>query len=272
MPSPLPAPSPSSPTRLQDRWIIWAVILLLTFFAAVALYAWLDRIRWTPTQRSQTTPAPAASIATGMAVGTTGCARTTPHAMRPEFDRGISLVIQRLSEGPGANWQKMAKYLGGIRHCVNVQYAASAEAMAGAEGQFRFSPTSSPDNLIILVHPSYQSKSDLYTAALLSHEMSHAASFAHGTMLVRSKTTEGCYEEEAQAFLAEGMFSTALNAGEQAQIIQESFVAHQSGSVNEALAMIHKRNQIMARPEADYLDKIRGWVRAHPGYQQQCRR
>lgn len=131
------------------------------------------------------------------------CSRLDPYDMPDEFNRAISLIIQREKQGTEIdNFMGMA--FGIIKNCLHIQYAKSEGDMSGSEGYFAYSNLSSKDDLLIFVSPKYRIKDDLLTAILLSHEIAHAFSYV-------MNNNKSCYEQEAGAFLVQWNFLTLLN-------------------------------------------------------------
>jgi len=173
------------------------------------------------------------------------CNRKEAIKLKPEFERSLSLIFQRLKfeeklqeiKNSGGSFREILMYAYMNRNCLDIEYANSVDEMRGADGLFLFSSEySSPDSLKIIVSPEFKSESDLLTALLLSHELTHATQFiseetfknalvwcnkvsnksncrllddSYGGLIQRS-----CYEKEVEAFLDEIRFFTTLNKGE----------------------------------------------------------
>lgn len=136
----------------------------------------------------------------------TYCTRKTPYNIKPEFERSISLISQRM-EPEMAEWElgKTASSkngMGGIfnlKNCFDIQYASSANELNSAEGIFYFdNNVSGRDKLKILVSPAYKSQDDIVTSYLLVHEIYHAIQFAWESSL--NVTLGECYKYDTKDY------------------------------------------------------------------------
>lgn len=189
------------------------------------------------------------------------CERTVGHSMAPEFDRAISLIMQRLTEYQDKSPQQNATRLLSIKNCLYIQYAVSEEDMGGAEGVFSFSKNSSNDMLTIFVSQRYQVKDDLVTAILLSHEITHAYLFAAGQSILVP-----CFENEALAYLDEMQFVSTLNSEEKASLAYR----YNNNTSEEVTGLISVLNTLNATPGATPMEKALNYVQSVPYYQNQC--
>lgn len=189
------------------------------------------------------------------------CERQKPYAIPQEFERGFSLIIQRLGQSNDPVAHKNAQRFSGIKNCLDIQYANSDDEMSGAEGVFMFSKDSSPEKLQVFVSPRYQAKDDLLTAILLSHEISHALIFALG-----SQDSVPCYKNESIAYREQMRFLSTLNQEEIASITYR----YNNRSSEEAVSVINLivglNNTYGATPE----DKALNYVKNSTFYQKQC--
>lgn len=127
------------------------------------------------------------------------CTRSEPYKIAPEFERGISIIKQKMTPDG---------FLDNFENCLDVEYDKLKEKNDGPEGVFMFdSSVSSPDDLKIFVDNSYQSEDDYMTAVLLVHEITHAKQFYE-------KQDISCVDKEVHAFWNEFVLLTKLNEGE----------------------------------------------------------
>ncbi len=191
------------------------------------------------------------------------CGRFEKYSMPEEFNRAVSLIIQRMMQS-GNN---TVKSITNIHNCLDIQYAQSDDEMHGAEGVFMFSTNSTPDRLQIFVSPRYQAKDDLLTAVLLSHEFAHALVFAgEFTNQLPSNLRVSCYENEASAFLSQMQFLTTLNEEEKLSIISRSY----TGYSQEAMSVINLIVALGNSPGDNPYQKALNYVKNIPFYQAQC--
>ncbi|HRN70520.1 MAG TPA: hypothetical protein PLS49_05020 [Candidatus Woesebacteria bacterium] len=189
------------------------------------------------------------------------CERDEPYVMPEEFNRAVSLIIQRLDNSTFAPEfdGEHASALKKMRNCINIQYASSTDDMSGAEGLFYFQEGVQDDNLYILVSPQYSLKDDLVTALLLRHELHHAVLHATG-----EEQTLSCMENEAQAFALQIGFYDTINQEE------ANSLASRLNSTPEITDFFTTRNAILSYPEKYSYDKALRYVQASEYYQDQC--
>lgn len=151
------------------------------------------------------------------------CNRVTPYDKPAEFDRVLSLILQRQQQAnhPYANdFKKM-------RNCLDITYT-DLKQKNGAEGVFYFdSQVSTPDRLVLEVDRSYSVTDDITTAYLLSHELTHARQYLETI----SGKNWSCVDSEVEAFYEQLVFGSLLNEEESQSVITRL----ESGSQNTQL-------------------------------------
>ncbi len=201
------------------------------------------------------------------AVEVKSCTRTKPNKMDPEFERGISIVKQKMvPEG----------FLDNIENCLNVDYDQLKKESDGPEGVFMFdSSVSSFNNLKISVDNSYKSEDDYLTAILLVHEITHAKQFYE-------KQDLSCIDREVHAFWNEFVLLTKLNEGEKYAITarlydptKKSLSAPLQGIDNiiEAVKVPYygKCKQDMECTQRESAQLLRKLIEGTPAYQKLCK-
>ncbi len=131
------------------------------------------------------------------------CKRNEPYQMKPEFERGLSLLYQRIEEHRDDSTVQVElktslDILLQIRNCLNVQYSVSDNEEA--EGFFVFDPDSSTENLEIFVNKKYSSYDDALTALLLAHEVTHAVQLVDSKINDNNKS---CVDKEIESIRME---------------------------------------------------------------------
>lgn len=198
------------------------------------------------------------------------CTRTTPYPMPPEFLRAISIRNQRLSQVGSINPDPNKN----IHNCLDIQYADLSSQQA--EGMFLFDPTSSPDDLKILVDNSYREYDDYLTAILLSHEITHAEQFDNESV---EGIHETCYEKEDNAFISELNLFRALNPEERSSLLYKILQTPQKNSAYEGLysllqitlnALHECGNSTSTCYNQSVQTQISDMVKNNPAYQQEC--
>lgn len=196
------------------------------------------------------------------------CDRSEPYPIPSEFDRAISLIIQRLQEKNNPIITIRADSIKSIKNCLNIQYASTDGEMKGAEGLFYFSPSSSKEDLKILVSPRYQIKDDLLTAILLSHELTHAYLYT-----IDGNSFLSCLEDEAQAFRLQLLFMSTLNYEEIASLTYRYNNRTSPESVAALDLPLTVVNYSSVGPsESDHAyNKVLNYVKNSTYYQEQCK-
>lgn len=141
------------------------------------------------------------------------CTRTDPYPKSPEFERALSLILQRTHE---AESRGSLTYTGEQTrlkdwiNCIDIKYENLEKLVGeGTEGVFIFDDTSSLNDLTIYVDNSYKNYDDILTSILLYHEISHVKTHIY---LSRGGDPLPCFELEVNAFNSQLMFiSTLLN-------------------------------------------------------------
>ena len=142
------------------------------------------------------------------------CSRSDPYKNSPEFERGLSLLYQRIEENPKAPYvsaqerQTMDLILK-IRNCLNIQYG---ETNKNTEGYFIFDQDSKTDNLKIFVSKKNSGYDDALTALLLTHEVTHAAQFVNQKI---NGVEISCIDKEVEAIKMELQLIRFFNDEEQ---------------------------------------------------------
>ncbi|MEK7597580.1 MAG: hypothetical protein AAB441_02945 [Patescibacteria group bacterium] len=196
------------------------------------------------------------------------CDRNEPYPISSEFDRAISLIIQRLLEQNHPITTSRADSFKSIKNCLNIQYASTDDEMKGTEGLFYFSPSSSKEDLRILVSPRYQIKDDLLTAILLSHELIHAYFYTIDGNLFLS-----CFEDEAQAFRLQLLFMSTLNNEEIASLTyryNNRTSPESIAALDLPLTIVNYSSVGPSESDPAY-NKILNYVKNNSYYQEQCK-
>jgi hypothetical protein len=193
------------------------------------------------------------------------CSRTEPYPMQPEFQRAISLIIQRFNETD--SMRNIGKLMSSIVNCVDIQYAQTAEEIGGAEGIFYLSPQKSKEKLLILVSPKYKSYDDLLTALLLSHELNHAVTYSYNSFSKEPDKVKQCYLDEASAYMTQFLFFFhAMNQQERQSLISRGLLDFSSPAADFfrqlEYSAIKDENKVV-------FDTVQ-YVYAQPYYQKQC--
>lgn len=156
------------------------------------------------------------------------CKRNEPYELSPEFERGLSLLYQRIEEHQNdSTVQEELKptidTMFKIRNCLNVKYSESENNES--EGFFVFDPNSSTENLEIYVNKKYSVYDDALTALLLAHEITHAV------QLVESRINDidkSCVDKEIESIRMEYRLLRSFTYAENTSIT--SRITHETES------------------------------------------
>ena len=135
------------------------------------------------------------------------CTRTTRLDNKPDYDRVLSLIEQRLSEPRVAEFKYFSPKL---VNCIGIiEENISDKAV---EGYFSFDDKNIRDNYYpITVDNSYTSADYITTALLLSHEITHVQQYID---VLNGKNNLSCVDSEINAFLSELDLYANLNTEE----------------------------------------------------------
>lgn len=233
------------------------------------------------------------------------CSRDTPYKTNPEFDRGLSLLYQRIEENKNnstvpEDLKSIIDIMLQIRNCLNVQYGENASDNE-TEGFFVFDPESSSENLQVFVNKKYSDYDDALTALLLVHEITHAAQFVNFKF---NNIDISCVDKEVEATRMEfrllRSFKYTENTSIQARIAYEEEKGRKLGAsfinkrmevfgleaVNQLLVL---QNKILNKCEAENVGKngsdvvnifecagkietgfVKDYIVENPFYKEQC--
>jgi len=191
------------------------------------------------------------------------CKRDVKYTLEPEFERAMSLLMQRLEESELSQTQDIYNQYNSIFNCVNISYATSESAINGSEGYFVFDSNSTNDKLDIVVSPKYHSKDDLLTSILLTHELAHAYFFASG-----KSNNLSCLDNEAYAHSYEFYYLGTINQEEVASITYR-YNNHYSPEAEGPVNLLTGLHDILNRGYKG-IDLFREYVSRQPAYQVLC--
>ena len=209
------------------------------------------------------------------------CSRSEMYPMPAEFQRALSLIIQRYTEKNDPDVNLYSKML----NCIDIKFGDISKD--NAEGFFIFDiSNSSVDRLEIYVDATYTDYDDLTTAFLLSHELTHAKQFV-SEKIYGNKLS--CVNQETEAFRQSLIFQSYLNSEEQRSLTAR---ASQFNNKNPQLEWFvtlldlswQAAVQVVGNPSSDrtyspeektqyreiLTSKIRQMIINNPYYQQQC--
>lgn len=207
------------------------------------------------------------------------CSRKTPYAKPEEFERALSLILQRHRQVSAPQYAELMA----MSNCLDIRYAELQDI--GIEGAFYFDESvSSVDKLVIEIDFTYSVVDDLTTAFLLSHEIAHARQFVDVLSGVRNW---GCVEAEVDAFYSQLLFGAMLNEEEgdsmvariergsnNSQLNQYENLIELSWDAIQNCGLIDKNNtseRDIACYKANLSKNITAQVVSNPYYQEQCK-
>lgn len=190
------------------------------------------------------------------------CDRVVPYDNPEEFNRAVSLIIQRYSESQRSEDKEFGKLFKGIRNCLDIKYSSEKKKTDNTEGYFTFSNDSVANKLSIYVSPDYQTKDDIVTATLLVHEMYHALLYSGGNDIFVP-----CIENEANAFIMSYNFGYILNEEEKNSVASRLAL----GSSDKINMFASLNNAILKTPGLDLREQFINYVKNNPRYIEQCK-
>lgn len=195
------------------------------------------------------------------------CPRDSFYEMEPEFKRALSLIHQRVNDDFymefGKTPNKLQDFYGEIFNCLDIKYALNDELSSDVEAFFSFHPGQSTEKMTIRVSPRYQTKDDLITAILLTHEIAHVFRYVFD---LYDGTETDCFTDEAKAFSLQNWFFTILNEEEKSSILNRA----QLGGSPELINIVRVLNEIPKMRGNTYEEKALNYVKSNPFYQEQC--
>lgn len=217
------------------------------------------------------------------------CGKSSPSTTKPEFERAVSLILQRheqyirdnsdlkkdidlntLSQNEFNRLKDEVKYnlqfysiISLNQNCINIDYESSGKNI---EGIFLFDPSSTSKELKINVAPKFESKDDLLTATLLSHELQHVADFIINYPKI-GLSEEECFQTEERAFGRETWFFSMLNQEEKNSIIARAKL-YDSEEISSLLAV----EKLVGETGEETTKAISNFVRNDPDYIKQCKK
>jgi len=154
---------------------------------------------------------PALKVPNASPRGETYCTRESPYPLSPEFDRVLSLLLQRYQQVNSPQYPQLS----GMRNCVDIQYGDLGDD--DVEGAFYFDESlSNPQRLYIEVDSKYSVVDDITTAFLLSHEMAHARQYVE---VNTGKQSWSCIDSEVDAFYSQLLFGSMINEEEKNSVL-----------------------------------------------------
>jgi len=203
------------------------------------------------------------------------CIRNAPFPLAPEFDRVLSLILQRQQQKGNAYADKFKA----MRNCLDIQYA-DLHSNSGAEGVFYFdNEVSSPNRLVIEVDRNYSFTDDITTAYLLYHELTHARQYLE---VMSNEMKWGCIDSEVDAYFQQLVLGSLLNEEESSSVISRLERGSQNAQLNQYETLLNMSSDSsdqcggVKKMDTDcWLRKVKSQIRnmiiSNPAYQEQCK-
>src|SRR3989344_6440533 len=141
------------------------------------------------------------------------CTRTERWENKPQYDRALSLIQQRIQESieldkgtDGAT--AFTNFPPNLVNCIFIK-EEDIDDKSGIEGYFALDSSEIKNNYFpITIDKDYKEADDIVTALLIAHEMAHVQQFLVGTPM--SPRNE-CLRAEADAFVTQWMMFGTLS-------------------------------------------------------------
>jgi len=172
------------------------------------------------------------------------CTRTERLENRPQYDRALSLIQQRIQESieldKGTEDETaFNNYPPQLVNCIYIE-EEDLSGMPGVEGYFTFDSNKIQNNYFpITVDKNYKEADDVVTALLIAHEMEHVQQFLKGTPV---STRNDCLRAEADAFVAQWMLFHNLSLEEKESVNAR---IERDSSLHPQLQMIKKIRNLL---------------------------
>jgi hypothetical protein len=176
---------------------------------------------------------------------TISCARTVRLDNKPQYDRALSLIQQRIDENhkywtnAGEQYQDMLfiNFPPELVNCIKIS-EEDTRGSTGVEGYFTFNGQDiKKDYYPITVSTDYGFTDDIVTALLLSHEMTHVQQYMDA---LNGKNSLSCIDSEIDAFIAQLDFYGILNDEE----------------ISSVYYRIHGSDEVFLHPQLKMLDTM----------------
>lgn len=212
---------------------------------------------------------------------TTSCTRTTRLDNKPQYDRALSLIQQRVDEN-NKWWDKYGENKDGrfkhfspeLINCIKISEEAIKNS-TGLEGYFIFnSKDIKTDYYPIIVSTDYSFTDDIVTALLLSHEITHVQQYID---TINGKNAEACIDSEIDAFIAQLDFYVILNVEENSSAyhrIQNDKSLHSQLQIIKMMTTINRDSDCEMMDvnckDVNLRNKLRNFLKEDSYYKQQC--
>lgn len=183
--------------KTGDKWLR-VLMFLVVIFAAFITFRYVKLTEFNNSTGSKTLSLPKQEAVF--------CSRKNPYPMAPEFERALSLIMQRQKQNLTTG---ISQALDLVRNCLSIEYTDTGEG----EGYFVFDSSNvKRDYLPIYVNNKYQYTDDLSTSLLLMHEIAHVFQYYREVFL--KEDAEDCYTKEINAFYNQYLYMGLLNSEE----------------------------------------------------------
>lgn len=185
------------------------------------------------------------------------CTRTERFANKPQYDRALSLIRQRIEESIDLDKgtddaTAFDRFPPELVNCIYVK-EEDIDNGSGVEGYFTINDTEIKNNYFpITVDKDYKESDDIVTALLLAHEMTHVQQYLDGTPI---NSRNECLRSEADAFVTQWMLFGNLSIEEMVSVnarIEKNDFLHPQLSM---IANIRELSQKYALPACGFMSR-----------------
>lgn len=245
------------------------IIILLILLAFSILFIFLDYApikNKIPTFSKETTNI----IETKGEPKTLSCNRTTRLENKQQYDRALSLIYQRISEGIGTKYKYFPVEL---TNCIKI--IEEIDKSTDIEGYFILNNEDIKSNYYpIIVNSRYQEADDVVIALLLIHEINHVQQYINTQ---NGNEHLSCIEREIESFYAQQDFWPLLNSEEGQSILSRY---HSDESLHPQIIILFTMLNSFSESKCDFWDfkcsesylrtKLEKIIRNDSYYKKQC--
>jgi len=172
------------------------------------------------------------------------CSRTSRLDNKPQYDRALSLILQRIQESidldVGTDGETaFNSFPINLVNCIYIK-EEDINDESGVEGYFSLDSNEIKNNFFpITVDKDYKEADDVVTALLIAHEMDHVQQFLIGTPM---SSRNDCLRAEADAFVTQWEMFGSLSMEEMASVNAR---IKQNDSLHPQLQMLANMRELL---------------------------
>lgn len=145
------------------------------------------------------------------------CTRNESYIQNTKFEKVLNFVYNRIDADSSSFDNQYVKLTRNYKNCLNIKYLDYTESKEKL-GLFILNKDSNLSNLQIYINPAYKDKSDIFTALILTHELTHVGQYIESVTTSKKKQ---CFDQEVDAFKNMLAIFAAYSIEDKASIIND---------------------------------------------------